>query len=266
MKEQIDHGIPVIYSGKRYANATTDTWDEGQDKKGHQLIAYGVDESGDVLLHTGWSEEEHTSLEDDDFEFTINKAIIYIEIKDLPHSHSYHYIETNTGESLCACQIYSKHDEHENNHIYSMDSNDDNSHFKACHCGEKTDIQPHDFMYDRVNQLNHSLICNDCGYTCQRLHKFNSTTNISDSEHRLDCACGWRGSTTEAHYAHNYSPAGTLTHWVFCSCGAQIGLEAHNMMGMGFSSAVCVDCGYVGKQPSGNIIMGKEDDNDLVTE
>ena len=119
-------------------------------------------------------------------------------------------------------------------------------------------------MYDRVNQLNHSLICNDCGYTCQRLHEFNSTTNISDSEHRLDCACGQQGTVTEAHYAHSYSSISSFGHRIFCACGKDMGIGTHNMMGIGFSSAVCVDCGYVGKQSSGNIIMGKENDTDLV--
>ena len=33
MKDQIRNGNPVIYSGKRYANATTSTPDEGQEKE-----------------------------------------------------------------------------------------------------------------------------------------------------------------------------------------------------------------------------------------
>lgn len=129
----------------------------------------------------------------------------------------------------------------------------------------REDIHFHTYAhhYEQLSGFEHNAFCS-CGLNRIESHDYSTLTNISDTEHRFDCACGQQGTVIEAHYAHSYSSLSSFSHRIFCACGKDMGIGTHNMMGIGFSSAVCVDCGYVGKQPSGNIIMGKENDTDLV--
>ena len=269
MEEQISNGFPLIYCGWPENSNTSESESNTLDgnRIGHAMIAFAKNpwsSYDDIRLHDG----SQDSTPFDTVKTTIydqNQAIIWLEIKNLPHTHSDKYVDEYTGLSMCACEIYSTHPKHENNHVYVYHSDTERA-YKTCHCGDEIELCVHEWSYSMINETFHSEICLKCLERRNMDHVYDIPTLLSDTEHGLKCVCGHQGTETEAHYAHSYSSIRATTHRIFCACGKQIGIEAHNMMGIGSSSAVCVDCGYVGKQPSGNIIMGKEDDTDTLTE
>ena len=273
MVQLVTNGTPVIYFGYSSSASKTNGNDDNSvndnienGSSGHALIAFQmIDNNTDIKLHTGWAANEFTTL--NTTEYSDARAIVWIDVieENLPHEHSYMHIDTYINLPVCACEIYSTHPEHENHHVYVYHTDDERA-YKTCHCGDEIEICVHEWQYNIIRETYHSAICFKCFESKNVAHTHNIPTQLSDTEHGLKCICGHQGTETEAHYAHSYISVNALSHRIFCACGRVIEFEPHNMMGIGFSSAVCLDCGYVGKQPSGNVIMGKEDNKDTLTE
>lgn len=267
LKQQVMNGNPVICSC--HEPDTTENDESANDNKekssgGHALVAYKMIENNtDIKMHTGWATEEFTTL--NTTKYSELKAIVWIEIvkENLPHEHSYMHIDTHTDLPMCACEMYSTHPEHENNHVYVYHCDAERA-YKVCHCGDEVELCVHTLNYTN-NDDRHTAVCTKCFEIMNLDHSYNIPTNISNAEHRLDCICGHQGTETEAHYAHGYIPSGRLSHRVYCECGKMIGMEAHSMFG-GASSATCIACGYIDENFSGNIIMGANGEEEKTIE
>ena len=271
MREVIDDGYPLIYIGKKLnSTTTTNTDNEGQTKSGHELIAYGIDEDDNIMLHTGWDGEEFCTYEggSNPTDYNLNRAIIWLELKGnfLTHTHtenSGNYVDSITGEELCACQIYSRHPNHNSNHLYKNGADSD-SHFLECHCGARTNVEAHNLTYIYYSSTQHYEICNECTYARTMNHEYTTPCSPTATGHSLMCACG--ETTTESHYDHRYTSANSSYHKIYCKCGYLIGSEAHQMVSTGLGG-ICTHCDYTSKEipGPGQIILG-EDDEEPTTE
>ena len=225
---------------------------------GHVMVAYDVENNNgkeDVKLHTGWNYPNVSGIEEENnnrhhwlskTEFKYISSIVWLEIHEeyLPHVCSYNYKDSTTEEPLCACQIYSSHPNHTNNHIFRTNSYDSNTHFKTCHCGEKSNIQPHIFTYQAAPLDGfHFLSCSSCQRSGYAYHEYDIPTNISDTEHRLDCICGHEGTETEAHYEYSYEKFNSYNHIVYCECGQLIGSNYHVVPVGNAIFKFCIHCG-----------------------
>ena len=271
MKEIINKGFPVIYSGKTYVTTIDESGEnDNREKKGHQLIAYGINDSGDVLLHTGWKYQSYTTL--NTTEYNINRAIIWIELKGtlLTHTHtetSGNYIDSETGNPLCACQIYSEHPEHENNHLF-VDDFDAENHFQTCNCGEMINVSSHDMVYSYYSSTKHIELCRECDYVNKKAnHTYITPSTFTSEGHFLECPCGAVSSTVEAHSDGRCEMKSTYSHNVYCKCGYLIREDYHNMGSINIRYEKCSDCEYIrDKTASGEIIKGIGDDTPHLTE
>ncbi len=272
MENQIGLGYPVIYAGFNTPEGTkmsSDNSNAQQSRVGHAMIAYDIVEDNgtkDVKLFKGYNVPPMFTWVSGT-EYDESNAVIWLEIKEgLPHECTNNYYDVHTDENICACDIYyNTHPVHSSNHSFILNSYDSDTHYKQCNCGEKTDIYPHDLTYQDTDDTIHIVQCTECSYVICSTHIYDILVQHSDTEHRFDCVCGRHGIETKLHYAYRYSSIGQFTHEIFCLCGKIIGSEPHNMRG-GAISATCVDCGYVSKRPSGNIIMSEEGENDTLIE
>ena len=232
------------------------------------MIAYGIDENGNILLHTGWQNNPHKVLivneetadeysDDIITDYIYNKEIIWLEINEesLPHTHAYNYIEKNTQELLCSCQIYSSHPEHENNHKYFQKTNA-NHLYEECACGEKTIIHVHDREYSNVSNYIHTEACTMCDYLESVFHSY-GLISISSTQHQQVCACGKRGSIYD-HSESGYKNKNSTQHNIVCSCGYVMGTASHNLVPSGNQRYRCTDCGALLNALS-DIIIKKDD-------
>ena len=245
METQIDNGYPVIYIGKKIDgdSQNSESYNDSPKISGHVMIAYSVLGSGDdkdIKLHTGWnhSTRSHTV---NTTEYNLNNAIIWLEIKNLPHIHSDNYTDKYTGLNACACEIYSTHIEHENNHIYISHSNEKRA-YKICHCGDEIELCKHDIQYNIVNDTQHKAMCSLCFEIMYIDHMYDVPVYVSDTEHRLDCACGHEGTETEVHCAYSYTSKNNMRHSIYCECGHFMGTGTHSMVSQG-RYASCTLCG-----------------------
>lgn len=257
MNEQITKGYPVIYIGKKIENDTN----EGNNKpkkSGHELIAYGIKSDGDISLHTGWEDEEFTSF--NETQYNLNRAIIWLEVNEenLPHSHSYNYVDSETNEALCACQIYTSHPAHSTHLHYDISEYSINDHCYKCACGYIDRLEAHNLSYSYFSVSQHKKLCEACGYERKENHVFDIVWKSNDLEHRLSCVCGHR-TPTEAHYRHKYTSKGVTQHYIYCKCGYYFGVESHTFTQIGAYN-VCDYCGYKILAPGGGMIMGDEDE------
>ena len=248
MREVIDEGYPLIYLGQRIVNTgSTGTADEGQTKSGHQLIAFGYDNSGDIKLHTGWGVLNPVQTLSST-EYHNSRAVIWLEINEdaLPHQCSNNYVDSVTGETLCACQIYSEHPNHNSNHLY-RNCTDSDSHFLKCHCGEKTNIEAHDLTYSYYNPTQHYESCSGCAYAGVVTHDYSACIKISETQHETYCLCGVYGGT-EAHYAYRFTKYNNSLHTTHCKCG-KTWTEPHVVSSDAYDSgnrlAPCLACGVL---------------------
>ena len=281
MREIIDDGYPVIYIGKKVNNSSaTNTDNEGQTKPGHELIAYGIDQDNNIMLHTGWSGLEFCTYEggSNPTEYNLSRAIIWLEINEtaLTHICSYNYVDSVTGEELCACEIYSTHPAHNNNHISVTSDNIlyNNTHHwnNACHCrqpGPDSVVSLHDFSYVCTDNSStkHLEDCVGCGYARYADHEYTIPASPTETSHSLKCVCGAVSSTTEEHYAYRYISQGDSLHKVYCECGYFIGTSTHSMRIVGKNNQ-CIHCGYVrsGLDLPGQLMSHEEDEKPTETE
>ncbi|MBR3876053.1 MAG: hypothetical protein IKJ25_04670 [Clostridia bacterium] len=262
MKEQIDLGNPVIYYGsKSVCDIDITSFDDWAKVAGHYMIAYDVctnDGDEDIKLNLGWNlSEGNTTVFLSDCEFNNNNSIVWLEINKtlLTHEHDKNYYNSDAGEYICACQIYSTHSAHDTNHM-SIDSNDgcyNSTHHwnNACHCGDPgpaSTVNPHNlsYTYIEIPSTIHFEDCADCGYARYAEHTYNQLVKVSDAYHISTCACGATSSATEAHYAYRYEPFNNSLHTVYCECGKEW-TEPHVVSSGAYTSgkkyAPCLACG-----------------------
>ena len=175
MRDQINNGFPVIYIGKKIdSDSSINTENEGTKKSGHELIAYGIDEDDNIMLHTGWKYDSFTTL--NDVEYNLNRAIIWIEIKDLPHECSNAYRNSENTQTYCACEIYcGTHRNGKHTAISGYDYADVSGHHKSCaRCGEaNVSVESHNAYYNHIpcnNNNYHRGVCSLCGYETTYSH------------------------------------------------------------------------------------------------
>lgn len=242
MRNQINNGFPVIYLGRRISNGAT---------FGHALIAYGIDETNDVLLHTGWGRNEFQKSSNTPY--NSSRGIIWLEINEenLPHQCSDAYHDSSDAtKTYCACQIYSSHPYHNNNHI-SISGNldyDEAYHWtNGCHCGNPgpdSVVTPHNFNYVVTpGSTTHHAECDTCDYSDFEDHNYNQLISVSDTHHTVSCVCGLNEGTEE-HYNHHYARNDKFKHHVYCECGHYIGTSFHVVSAQGVGLfKICIHCG-----------------------
>ena len=252
MRTQINNGFPVIYIGKKVveSESSKNETDESEEtkKSGHELIAYGIDSNGNILLHTGWKKDSFRVSSS--VEYNLNRAIIWLELKGdlLTHTHteeSGNYIDLITGNTLCACQIYSNHPAHENNHIY-VDDYDSENHFESCHCGDAVrNVTPHNLTYFYYSSSKHRESCSDCYYMQVIDHSYSnvSSSSVTANGHQRVCNCGAISPSYYEHSIHSYGRCDKTVHYIYCECGYQIGTRFHVVPAGNAMIKFCIDCG-----------------------
>ena len=255
---KIAAGSPVIYCGASINTQEIKIGTKAGDVVGaHAMIAYDVASNGDLLLHTGWINDEYTTSSATEYQYF--NMIIWLEINEdnLPHVCTNNYLDTATNTNVCACNIYyNTHPAHAS-HNYQYDEYDSNYHWEECYCGATNAKTGHSLSYINTSSSKHYENCSDCAYHAYVAHSCTTAVNISSTQHQMVCACGYVGSTV-SHTAGRYKQYNASKHYVYCACGYLIGTYNHNMVTTG-RFARCTDCGYLADTFSDIIIKGVED-------
>ena len=249
MKEKINEGHPVMFLGLDHIDVLPDFIDETDwGIYAHAMVAYDVignGENEDIILHTGWNGDETQYFNSTPYS-SLNSAI-WIEIDDekLPHECTRKYRDyIDPNKTYCACQVYSTHPNHSNNHLYKDEIDSDN-HFSKCHCGKISNIQPHDLTYSYYSETQHNESCSECEYHEVVNHEYNIPHSPTNTYHSLKCACGVISSETEEHYAYRYENLNKSLHTVYCKCEKEW-TSPHVVESGSFSGgkkyALCIAC------------------------
>ena len=274
MSQQIKNGFPLIYSG--YSFGFLGDQDEDLNQKiiddisvangGHAMIAYGTvgdnDNITDIYLHTGWVNDEHTTVNDTIYN-TFN-LIIWIEIdqKELEHRCSKKYYDEITGESYCACQIYWKtHPKHNEKHLY-VEKNNSEEHWSECICGNIINKEQHQKTYTYINRTIHIEQCELCDYNYKTIHEY-YLEPTSSTEHKPICNCGKTGAPSN-HVASQCVNKTKFMHNIICECGYVMGSAHHSIVTDNNRYSQCVDCGAVFDNFS-DVTIKKYDDEIIPT-
>ncbi|MBQ8303309.1 MAG: hypothetical protein IJX97_07215 [Clostridia bacterium] len=260
MVNHINAGFPLIYGGSDLTIdfSQIEFFDQiASQTGGHAMIAYSFDGTSenptDINLHTGWSGNEHIESVNGT-EYNVWNLIIWLEIdeENLPHQCTDAYRNPTNTQSFCACQVYSSHPAHNNNHISVNGNNkfNDTHHYtNACHCdqaGPDSVLTPHDLSYVYISGSDiHHQECDECGYSDSIKHKYNRFVSISDTHHTRVCACGASSSAQLEHVSAKYVSSNTSVHGEYCDCGHLIRYAPHNMRTINVRYSGCIDCGYI---------------------
>lgn len=239
--EQIENGFPVIYCGLEVNNVNITSPEDIFDiLTGHAMVAYGVDDNGDIMLHTGWNRNEYTTVSTTDYQYFNTAIWIEINYENLPHNCSNNYYDSATNSLVCACNLY--YESHPSHTHFHYDSYDSVSHFGECICGNVIESAPHNLRYSGVGATNHVEKCVGCNYNAVVDHSYTAFV-IDTNGHRGICACG-QISEIEEHYNHHYARNNTLTHYVYCECGRYMGTSYHVVPATGNAFfKLCIHCG-----------------------
>ncbi|MBQ8302081.1 MAG: hypothetical protein IJX97_00850 [Clostridia bacterium] len=282
MVNHINAGFPLIYAGSDLTIdfSQIEFFDQIVSQTGgHAMIAYSFDGTienpTDINLHTGWSRYEHIESVNGT-EYNVWNLIIWLEIdeENLPHQCTDAYRNPANTQSFCACQVYSTHPAHNNNHISVNGNNkfNDTHHYtNACHCdqaGPDSVLTPHDLSYDYTESSNnHFEECSGCEYSETVEHTYNGLVQVSDTHHVGVCACGAEGTTTAAHYEAGYVAESKDIHYVYCKCGYRISTDYHSFVPVNARFSACRDCGYIkDRSVIGETIKGVEDEYETTAE
>ena len=262
MVDKIEDGVPVIYFG--YSESTN---------SGHFMIAYDYDANNDTIyFHTGW--ESDSSITDKDEELFIykdNTSILWIDFDDsnFSHEHAFNYLTSDLETAYCACQIYSNHPAHEENHIHNINNiGYDNTHHwnNACHCGKSgpdsvRSLHNLSYTYIEIPSGLHFEECSGCAYKGYANHTYNHQyIEVSDTQHVGVCKCGAQDTVLKAHSRSRCVMQDSISHYVYCICGHLIKEEYHTMVSVNVMSSMCRDCGYTRMNVPGQIIKGIGDE------
>ena len=202
IEEQVESGNPVLYRGARLATEDEETENANTSslvndgKIGHAMVAYNVNDDGDIELHKGHIGDTYSTYPGT--EFNLNIGVLWIEINEdaLPHSCSNNYRWAPTDSYICSCEAYKNlHPEHvhENNGIFVR--SDATTHTYEC-IWEGEITEPHSFTSSlNPTSTSHTAVC-ECGYTTTENHVF-TYESISSLYHISVCACGY--TTTGMH-------------------------------------------------------------------
>ncbi len=220
MKEQIDKGFPVMFIGKKIAdeNAKNTSGTTNEGKIGHVMIAYSVEQNEgveDIKLHLGYSwDSPYAWVNTTEYQYL--NAIIWLEINEntLSHDCSDNYVDSVTGEELCACQIYETHPNHSSNHYY-VQKMDYSKHWQECCCGDIIEEESHNYSYTYYNAIQHKATCDDCKYETIPTHTYVEKANAS--KRWKECVCGDYIFLHYHDFEHiNYSESEHLLSCTYC--------------------------------------------------
>lgn len=177
IRERIASGFPVLYIGHRIVESTDNTKAQGSENSetvGHVLVAYGLNNVNDIMLHTGYDENHLQSYKYTNYKY--DRAIIWLEINEenLPHVCSDAYVDSVTDETYCACEVYCG--SHPNGTHAAGDgylSYTNAGHNKPCKRCEKTVFVSHSYTHTPCNNNNYHLSTCACGYTTNTGHVVN---------------------------------------------------------------------------------------------
>ncbi len=256
MAEKVSMGYPVLYIGWR-ETYTTYVNEYGEiivvkNRVGHVLLAYGIDDDGDIMLHCGWN-IEGTFDQVGETQYSLTPYIVWLDVdaEMLSHKCSNNYREVSTNQELCSCQIY--YDTHLSHGLKSNPIN----HWSECECGYHTDAEPHVFTYVNINDSVHRKVCIECGYQLDLSHSCDTLVSISDTEHQAICQCGY--VSTEEHTRGYCAYDSANYHNVYCNCNQHLGLEVHDILS-GIIQTYCRDCLYVFESSIPSIRNDVDDD------
>lgn len=111
-------------------------------------------------------------------------------------------------------------------------------------CDGDTYTEEHDFVYESVDGVNHSISC-FCGYTITVPHEY-TYTRINWDTHLGTCICGH--TVTENHSLEYEQLGDSESHKETCMLCEHSGIDSHNYKCYGtlgeFHSEACIECGY----------------------
>ena len=272
--EQVGSGNPVIYRGQRGDAASVENSDASNDIYlddgviGHVMVAFNIQDGGDVDLHLGWTENGddpvYTSVNTTDYRDRI--GVLWIEINEeiLPHNCSNNYNwHSSTGTSLgCSCIAYSKiHPAH--SHVFDNNAEECGASNATTRCTTcERYISTHNYCTDRYSEVEHWKEC-PCGATTPREQHDWVYNDLGTVTHSMSCDCGY--SVTEDHVLENCMKRDTVTHIGTCACG-RIATELHTLEDIGLGVMKCTKCPYSRKPTedggSGSVHLGIEEETD----
>lgn len=247
MSAKVKSGYPVLYVGWREVVDETKSKpdDNGTStrKVGHVLVAYGVDDDGDIKLHSGWNSSS-TFDQLGETVYSLTPYLVWFEIDEsLPHVCSKNFIEKSTNQELCACQIYNKHPFHNEHHTYFV-KNNSKKQYEECVCGDMNILHYHSYTeYEYINRTIHIERCELCDYNYKTIHEY-YLEPTSSTEHKQICKCGKTGATND-HIASRYVNKTKFMHNITCECGYIMGTAPHSVVTDNNRYSHCVDCGAV---------------------
>ena len=234
--------------------------------------------------------DEHVHTYDDnwsyDSEVHYHKSKCEHDVKSNEENHNYKeeiikestHLEKGLTKYTCIVCEYSKEEEtdtieHEFGNVYSYD---EECHFYICECGEKDNVEAHDYKEEIIKEPTHlekgevKYTCLDCGYNKSLeldtlAHEFESVYSYDEENHFNECECGEKDNVEahdykeeilkeathlekgEAKYtcilcdyykvleldklAHEFNTEYSFdeeNHFYECDCGEKTGIEAHD--------------------------------------
>ncbi len=195
IKEQVKKGNPVIYGAdkiKSQSEKATSGSKNGIEKIGHWMVAYGIDDSDDILLHLGYyTGDTYSTI--NTVEFNLSIEAVWVEINEdiLPHSCSDNYDWASNHTSVCSCIAYKDlHPEHVHEKDNEVVSRTATTHTYRCKWGDICVEELHTYIsYQDSTATSHTARC-ACGYSTSQPHMF-EYKNVSNLYHKCVCACGY---------------------------------------------------------------------------
>lgn len=259
IKNKVQEGHPVMFLGLDNIDAFPEIID-GDDWGiyAHAMVAYGVEQingKDDILLHTGWSNNELQYY--NSTPYTKFNSAVWIEIDEekLPHVCTDAYRDTATNQNVCACYVYSNTHPAHCSHNYHCEPKNDTYHHDICGCGVAINQTHHTFTYSTHSTTSHTKYCSLCGYSSPELHNF-IIERESTQYHKKTCTlCGEEQMVS--HFASRYVDYDSSYHKKYCSCGEYMGFASHIAASTGKLQSYCVYCNRSMLNPgSGGTIPG----------
>lgn len=178
IKEQVESGNPVLYRGSRLLTEEEETENintsslVNDGKIGHALLAYNVEDNGDVELHTGYTTDSYSKISTTEYDLRI--GVLWIEINEeiLPHSCSNNYYWYPTQSNICSCIAYKDlHPAHIHENSGEYVSIDANGHTYECIWGDTVEESHNHVSSSSISNSLHNSTCS-CGYVFTEMHHF----------------------------------------------------------------------------------------------
>ena len=197
---QVSSGNPVIFGGYRIlSNSETDSLPKSSaqesEKTGHAMVAYNIDDNGDIMMHKGHGNSTSPTTTFNNTEYQLDIDAVWIEInKDiLPHecSEKYNFMTNSESFNTCSCQAYKTLHPSHTHELTNKKYLSQESHKRECKsgCGYVL-IEVHSFVCQDIGGGYHLGTC-ECGYTVTQIH-----TLVKKNPHYSTCIhCGYTKNT-----------------------------------------------------------------------